>query len=143
LGKPTQLTSFVTSLEELFLHTDFAKDEIVEQYRFLKAYWEAIRALFPYAFGPRYRRYIILKAIGVYSLNMLAADLYRWCAAKRIKPTSENTLEFLRHLKSFDWDVIRSFGGFKGVKEAHRLLLKHLAKNGVTEAIQSLRETPT
>jgi hypothetical protein len=52
-------------------------------------------------------------------------------------------LEFLRHLKSFDWDVIRSFGGLKGVKEAHRLLLKHLAKNRVTEAIQSLRETPT
>lgn len=140
LGKPTQLASFVSSLEELFIHTDFGKADLKNQYEFLKAYWEAIRAIFPEAFGPNWRQYMILKAIGVYSLNMLAADVYRWLKAKGLQPAAKDILNFIKPLESFDWAKIRPYSGLKGVREAYKELLRHLARARILEAEERLKE---
>jgi len=140
LGKPTQLASFVSSLEELLTNTDFKDENPMSQFEFLKAYWEAIRSLFPTAFGPHWRRFVILKAIGIYSLNLLAADVYRWCKEKTERPTMEDILVFIKPLKTFEWNRIELFSGLKGVREAYKMLLKHLAENNVINASKRLEE---
>jgi hypothetical protein len=47
---------------------------------------------------------------------------------------------FIRPLKTFEWNRIEMFSGLKGVREAYKMLLKHLAGNDVTKALERLKE---
>ncbi len=85
-----------------------------------------------------------MRAIGVYSLNWLANDVFNWCHAEGIKLPSEKDIEiWLEPLKAFDWtrkSPIAAYGGMRGVQEAYKLLLAVLANGGKEKALLSLKE---
>jgi DGQHR domain-containing protein len=128
-GKPIQLNSFVSSLQILFFDKEFSRLGSDDRLRFLKAYWIALKDLFPHAFDKKTsREYMILKALGVYSLHWLAKDVFRACLKRDLNFADAETLRsILIPLKSFDWSAktspLSGLGGMKGANKAHDLLL--------------------
>ena len=93
------------------------------------------------------RNHLLLKTIGVYTLNWLAADILEWCRIRRIEATEATISQFLAPLSGFNWrgkdpssSPLRGLGGRAGVSEAYKLLLKRLADGGITEAEEKLRK---
>jgi len=131
-GKPIMLNSFVSSLLTLFRDKDFSGLSDKERLRFVKAYWNVLGKMFPEAFDSKMSRdYMLLKAIGVYSLNWLAHDVFRNCVTDGLDYGDVATLEkLLEPLKLFDWRTqtspLSKLGGMKGVREAYTLLLRTL-----------------
>ena len=129
-GKPIQLNSFVSSLKLLFSDKDFLNLSDDDRLKFLKAYWTALRDLFPETFEMKASKgYMLLKALGVYSLNWVGKDLFHMCLKRDRDFTDKALLKtLLSPLNSFDWNVqtspLSSFGGVKGASRAHDLLLK-------------------
>ena len=143
---PVQLNSFVTSLKPLFALQSFQNLSPEAKYDFIKVYWSVLEKLFGEDFKD-YSNNLILKSIGIYSLNWLAADIYDWCDAKNSPPTEKSILKFLRPLRGFNWrnktpnpSPIKAFGGTAGVRQAYRMLLKRLEKGGVSEARKKLKK---
>lgn len=143
MGRVVKLNSFVTSLQPLVRDNKSFKslggsDEYTqEKLSYVVEYWKSVGALCKDGF--QYEKdYMVLKTIGVYSLNWLADDVLDWCEVESLALTSENILRFIGPLKTFEWHKERSkfafLGGLKGVREGHRLLLEHLRKNGVTKS---------
>jgi DGQHR domain-containing protein len=145
-GKPIQLNSFVSSLQTLFFDKDFSKLSDGDKHEFLKSYWGSLKTLFPQAFDKKTEReYMLLKALGVYSLHWLARDIFQECLRQNCeygKP--ENLKSALMGLSSFDWHIktspLSALGGMKGASSAHELLLAALnqEKEG-TSNTQSLQ----
>ena len=129
-GKPIQLNSFVSSLKMLFSDKDFSSLSDEDKLKYLKAYWTALRELFPETFEMKtFKGYMLLKALGVYSLNWIGKDLLHICLKRDCDFTDEAILKtLLSPLESFDWNVqtspLSSFGGVKGASRAHDLLLE-------------------
>ncbi len=129
-GKPIQLNSFVSSLKKLFYDEEFSKLGIDEKLRFLKAYWIALKELFPEAFGKETSKgYMLLKALGVYSLNWIGKDLFKMCLERDFDFKDKEILKtLLSPLECFDWNVqtspLSNFGGVKGASRAHDLFLE-------------------
>jgi len=145
-GKPIQLNSFVSSLKTLFYDKDFASLSDDDRLKFLKAYWDALKELFPETFEMKTSKgFMLLKALGVYSLNWIGKDLFRICLKRDGDFTDEATLKaLLNPLKSFDWNVqtspLSSFGGVKGASRAHDLLLEIINhKTKIRDEAQTLR----
>lgn len=152
MGRVVKLNSFVTSLQPLIRDNKGFKalggnDEYTqEKFNYVLNYWRAVESVckegFQYA-----RDYMVLKTVGVYSLNWLADDVFDWCRSEKTQPTKENILKFIDSLASFEWHKERSklafLGGLKGVKEAHRLLLEHLKNSGVVNASQTCKHLLT
>jgi len=143
---PVQLNSFVTSMKPLFSLRSFQNLAPEAKCDFVKAYWGVLRKLFRREFED-YANHLVLKSIGIYSLNRLAADVYAWCEAKNTQPTERTILGFLRPLKGFNWrskspnsSPLKAFGGTVGVRQAHRILLRRLAKGGISEARKKLKK---
>jgi len=130
--KPIQLNSFVSSLERLFRDKNFSDLSGEDRLRFVTAYWAVLSKMLPEAFDSKTSRgYMVLKALGLYSLHWLAYDILMKCMESGLDYDDEATLEkMLSLLKLFDWTTKASplslLGGMKGVKEAHRLLLEAL-----------------
>jgi len=128
-GKPIQLNSFVSSLRMLFSDKDFMGLSDDNKLRFLKAYWTVLKDLFPETFKKETANgYMLLKALGVYSVNWVGKDLFHICLKRDLDFTDEEILEkLLKPLQPFDWNVqtspLSSFGGVKGASRAHDLLL--------------------
>jgi hypothetical protein len=145
LGRPMQLNSFVTSLEPLFKNNDNFKALNPEDKKaFLKSYWSVVKNLFEDAFNYP-KDYLVLKTIGVYSLNYLANDIFNWCLSEGIKVAAEEDIQkYLEPLKGFNWSkdssALAAFGGKKGVKEAYKILLKTLSDKGSSLASQKFAE---
>lgn len=131
-GKPIQLNSFVTSLEMLFKNKDFSNLRINDKLCFLKAYWSSLRDILPEAFDARTEKeYMLLKALGVYSIHWLARDIFQLTVKQGFDfKQAEILKEKLTPIKSFDWDVktspLSALGGMKGASKAHDLLLSKL-----------------
>jgi DGQHR domain-containing protein len=129
-GKPIQLNSFVSSLKMLFSDEDFSSLSDDDKLGFLKAYWTALQDLFPETFEMATSKgYMLLKALGVYSLNWTGKDLFHICLKRGWDFTDEAILKkWLSPLESFDWNIqtspLSSFGGVKGARRAHDLLLR-------------------
>lgn len=146
LGRPLQLNSWVTSLKPLFTLENFQELSREEKYTFVKVYWSVLRKMFRDSFDDEKSR-LLLKSIGVYSLNWLAADIYEWCNTKSIPATQGNISKFLEPLTDFHWrskepnaSPFRGLGGRAGVSEAYKILLERLAKGGIAEASEKLEE---
>jgi DGQHR domain-containing protein len=129
LKKPIQLNGFVTSLKMLFISNDSFKELDAEtKSKFLCAYWETIRDLFPDAFDRQhYDKYLLTKSIGIYSLNYLANDVFNQCISNELDPCDKQTIAgYLYPLKGFDWSVESSpftyLAGKKGVKKAKEMM---------------------
>ncbi|MEM4736468.1 MAG: DGQHR domain-containing protein [Nitrososphaeria archaeon] len=129
-GKPIQLNSFVSSLQPLLSDKDFVKLSNDDKLRFLENYWKALKEMFPEAFDKKTEReYMILKALGVYSLHWLAKDIFQTCLKQGLDFRREDILTgVLLPLKSFDWNSktspLSALGGMKGASKAHDLLLE-------------------
>jgi DGQHR domain-containing protein len=129
-GKPIQLNSFVSSLQPLLSDKDFVKLSNDDKLRFLENYWKALKELFPEAFDKKTEReYMILKALGVYSLHWFAKDIFQICLKQGLDFRREKILmDMLLPLKSFDWNSktspLSALGGMKGASKAHDLLLE-------------------
>lgn len=127
-GKPIQLNSFVSSLEKLFRNNMFLNTSNEEKLHYIKVYWNVLRSMFPEAFkSEESRNYMLLKALGVYSLNWLALSILEKCAEQKLDYCDETILnKILNPLRLFDWKVqtspLSTLGGMKGVQEAHRIL---------------------
>lgn len=147
LGRPIQLASFVSSLEHLMKKNPKFRDELTQeqQYSYLKEYWSTIKSMLPNAFREDLRgEYLILRSLGVYTLNRLANDAYNWCREDGIETPLQQHIElFLEPLKAFDWSretsPIGSYGGMRGVRDAYAILLAILANGGNSKALKTLR----
>ena len=140
LGRPIQLNSWVSSMQPLFANGEYTLLSRNEKYNIIRTYWNVLRELFEKPFDDN-RNHLLLKSIGVYSLNWLATDVYEWITSQGKTMTVENISEYLEPLRDFNWrskepnpSEMRGFGGKAGVKEAYKLLLKYLAEKGVEEA---------
>jgi DGQHR domain-containing protein len=128
-GKPIQLNAFVSSLETLLFDRDFANLSNDDKLAFLEAYWRSLRDLLPEAFDKKTERnYMLLKALGVYSLQWLAKDILQICIKQALNfRRAEILKDLLMPLKSFDWGTktssLSALGGMKGASKAHDLLL--------------------
>jgi hypothetical protein len=140
-GRPLTLSAFVTSLDRLIQDEKFMKESYEDQLAFVSTYWRVVKAVRPEGFSDA-KNYMVLKSMGVYALNRLARDVFEWCNTKNMKPDEKNIRKFIEPLKDFDWSKktspLADFGGQKGVKASHKLLLKTLAKKGIDEAKESL-----
>jgi len=136
-GKPIQLASFVSSLKMMFSEKELSNLGDEDKLRFLKAYWTALKELFPEAFGMKtFKESMLLKAIGIYCLNWLGKDLLNMCLKRNRDFANEAVLKtLLNPIEFFDWSVqtspLASFGGVKGASRAHELLLEMI--NGHTK----------
>jgi len=135
-GKPIQLNSFVSSLRVLFFDKDFSKLNNDDKLRFLKAYWAVLKDLLPQAFEKETsREYMLLKALGVYSLNWIAKDVFQICLKQAYDSGDTETLKsLLNPLKSLDWNTqtspLSNLGGMKGAGKAYDMLLARLDQKG-------------
>jgi len=131
-GKPVQLNSFVTSLERLFRDGNFTSLSDEDKLRFFKTYWTVLSKMLPEAFDLKTsKEYMVLKALGLYSLNWVAHDIMKKCMQSGLNYGEETTMEkMLSPLKLFDWTTqtspLSKLGGMKGVNEAHRILSETL-----------------
>jgi DGQHR domain-containing protein len=147
-GKLIQLNSFVSSLQTLFSDKEFSKLDQEDKLRFLKAFWMALRELFPQALEKKTEReYMLLKALGVYSIHWLAKDVFQACHVQSLDFRKANVLKsILTPLKSFDWSTktspLSALGGMKGASRAHEILLETFNHNtivtGETDAVRLL-----
>jgi DGQHR domain-containing protein len=134
-GKLVQLNSFVSSLQTLFIDKEFIKLSQEDRLRFLKAFWTALRDLFPQALDKKTEReYMLLKALGVYSIHSLAKDVFHACRVQSLDFREAKVLRsILMPLKSFDWSTktspLSALGGMKGASRAHEILLETFNHN--------------
>jgi len=142
-GRPLTLSAFVSSLDQLIQDEHFKVEQYDDQLEFITNYWKVVRSTKPEAFAEP-QHYMVLKSMGVYALNRLARDVFNWCKGKEVEPNEKNIKKYIDPLREFDWtkksSQIADFGGQKGVKASHKLLLKALAKNGIEEARETLAD---
>ncbi len=149
LNRPVHLSSFVTSLKPLLTNPGFfsGTSPLTEEDRveFCRQYWEVVRDMWPEAFGPALKSYLILRALGVYALNYLANDVFNWITSKGglALPTKAQVASYLRFLAGFNWERTTSplagLGGLAGVKRAHKALLQYMHDKGLPEAGDALK----
>ena len=136
-GKVIRLNTFVSSLEPFF-HS-YKDISIDERYNFVKLYWSIIKNMFPLSFK-KPSKSVIFTALGIYTMNWLASDIYRWGTKEGLPITKQIIEKYLLPLADFDWDrktsSFRAFGGVAGVTEAHLQILNILAEKGINEARQ-------
>ncbi|MFZ7137848.1 MAG: DGQHR domain-containing protein [archaeon] len=133
-GKPMQLNSFVSSLEKLLHEVRFTAMGENKQILFLKKYWNTLGQIIPEAFRlDTSKHYMVLKALGVYTLNWIALDVLKELQLELCEDIDDQIIfNIIKPLRSFDWSVktspLSKLGGMKGVNEAHRLLLELIKK---------------
>lgn len=131
-NKPIQLNSFVSSLRPLFGSKDFADLSAVEKKELLLLYWKAIEQINKSAFcDGTYKYYMILRALGVYSINLLLLDYIGLCRERVVDICDESNIRgFVERMKGFDWSKVSSqivhFGGMSGVVETRRVLFNYM-----------------
>ena len=137
MNRPIQLNSFVSSLNPLFRNKNFLLLNNNEKKNLLFRYWKSIKIINEKSFKVTdYRNYLLLKALGIYTLNLLFLDYIRICDEKAIDILDESNIEeFTYRIKGFDWSKetspIRNFGGMKGVKEAYNILINYMFKKDI------------
>jgi len=135
IGKPIQLYSFVSSLKPLFQNEAYLALNSDEKLFFLITFWETIKNIHEEAFKEKIlKEYLILKTIGIYSLNMLCSDYLSWCRKKSLDfLDKKNLCIFLKPIISFDWkrstSPIAHFGGLNGVNKVHSILIQKIQKS--------------
>ncbi len=144
LKRPIRLNSFVSSLMRLVRDNQkFNGLTYDEKLGFVKSYWNALSDVCQEGFQYD-TEYMLLKTIGVYSVDWLANDVFNWCDKSDTKPTRDTIRGLIEPLKTFKWSKadspLAAFGGLKGVAAAHKLLLQHLADNGILKAAETLEE---
>ena len=130
LNRPIQLNSFVTSLKPLFNSKKFNSNDHETKTKILFMYWSEIKKLNYKSFREdEYRSYLLLKAIGVYTLNLLLVNYLDNINSLDILNEDE-IRTFVNKMKGFDWtksnSPIAHFGGMSGVRESYRILVDYM-----------------
>ncbi len=139
LNRPIQLNSFVSSLKPLFRNVEFSILNNNEKKEFLLGYWKVIKRINESAFSEKKRRnYLILKVIGIYTLNYLCLEYIRTHTEQgRDFRDDSNISRFINRIKGFDWSKSTSpvahFGGLGGVKEALSILTSYMFENTIQD----------
>lgn len=134
LNRPIQLNSFVSSLKPLYKNDIFSQLSHYDKKIFLLNYWKSILNNNRSAFSSnKYRNYLILKALGVYTLHLIIIDYINYCIQnKRSFMVVKNIRKFVNAFKDFNWakkeSSIANFGGMGGVREARIILIDHLSR---------------
>ncbi|MFA7076783.1 MAG: hypothetical protein WC152_09000, partial [Candidatus Izemoplasmatales bacterium] len=97
-----------------------------ERLEFLKGYWSAVRAVFPYAFDED-KKYLLTKTVGMYPMNSLSVDILKKMIEDGKNPLlKEDVYPYVELLKDMDWSVDTSdfsyFLGKKGTGKGYQLL---------------------
>lgn len=145
MGRPIQLSSFVDSLKPIANNEAFTKLSKDAQREFLRSFWQGLKDRVPKAFSEDKKergKYLLLKTIGVRALNRVANDIFNYWREDDGKLKSlQVPLDSLTG-SSAPWDrnasPLAAFGGEKGVREAHKFLLRELAKVQPAEATKAL-----
>ena len=130
--KPIQLNSFVSSLEVLMGNNDFSELDSEIQMKFLKNYWNSVKNMAPEAFSEEsWRKYMLLKSIGIYCLHWLALDVFHICLKNNLPITSQQTLDnIVCKISPFEWKTdtspLSTLGGLKGAKRGYEKLKSYL-----------------
>ena len=146
-GKPVQLNSFVSSLEKLLRDNSFTSLSDEEQLLFIKTFWNVMSKIVPEAFELKTsKKYMPLKALGLYTLNRIAFDILKEFQQKGLDIfKTEAIFEILKPLESFDWSIqtspLSKLGGMKGVNEAHRIILETLGNKDQDKFSSSTLQT--
>jgi hypothetical protein len=88
--------------------------------------------MFPKAFeSSTWKDYMLLKAIGVYSLNKVACDIYKYFVNNNCRLDDGEVLKkVVGPLANFDWSTKKSplsaLGGMKGARSAYEKLKEYL-----------------
>ena len=134
-GKPIQLNSFVSSLEKLLRDKAFTSLSDEDQLLFIKTFWKVLGRIVPKAFELNTsKEHMVLKALGLYTLNWIAFDILKEFQQKGLDIFKQEAMfKILEPLESFDWSIqtslLSKLGGMKGVNEAHRILTEVLNSN--------------
>lgn len=143
-GHPVPLFSFVSSLKPLFDNIRFKELDFDQKKTFLINYWACIREMFPETFNEETRnQFLMLRTTSIYAFNYLLSDVYSWCLDDGLDPFDIISIKkFLGPLSNFDLDKQTSpfafLGGGKGVRKAHKVLLKELSEKGITQAAAAI-----
>jgi len=129
LRRPIPLASFVSSLKPLYDNPVFHSYSEEERLEFLKGYWGAVRAVFPYAFEED-KKYLLTKTVGMYPMNSLSVDILKKMIEDGKNPLSkEDVYLYVLLLKDIDWSVDSSeftyYLGKKGTVKGYELLKKN------------------
>jgi len=131
LERPMQINSFVSSLRPLYKLDSWIKLTMEQKKNFLFNYWNEIKNINKHAFSDTsYRNYILLKTIGVYTLNLIATDYIKLSIKNDIDYLDiDNIRLFINKINGFNWtkshSVLAAYGGMKGVREAREILLNY------------------
>lgn len=134
-GKPVQLNSFVSSLEKLLRDETFSTLSIEDQLRFIKIFWTVLNKMLPKTLEVETSKgFMILKSLGLHSINWIASDIMKKCVNENIDYNNEEIItKLLKQFEYFDWTTktspLSKLGGMKGVNEAHRILIETLKGN--------------
>ena len=137
LNRPLQLNSFVTSLKPILKNERFNELNYIQQKELINNYWKSIEKINRTAFSKeKYRNHLLLKSVGVYTLNLLLIDYINNADKKRIL-NGDSISEFVNYIKDFNWEKetssIAHFGGMSGVREAHRIIINYMKGKGWDE----------
>lgn len=131
-NKPIQLNSFVSSLRPLFTDELFVKIPMKNKKKVLLKYWRAMERMNKPAFSEKkYREYLILRASGVYSINLLLLDYIRLCRERKAHICNESNIRrYVERMRGFNWhktgSPVAHFGGMGGVLETRKVLLNYM-----------------
>ncbi|MDV0442318.1 hypothetical protein McpAg1_15530 [Methanocorpusculaceae archaeon Ag1] len=132
LQRPIPLTSFVSSLKPLYDNPTFHAYSQEEKLQFLKAYWGAVKEVFPDAFAQT-KQYLLTKTIGMYPMNSLSADILNEMLKDGKNPLLQSDVyPYILLLGDLDWSVnaseFRYFIGRKGTGRGYELLKEAFQK---------------
>jgi DGQHR domain-containing protein len=138
-GKPIMLNSFVSSLQKILGEPTFSSLSKKGQLFFIRLFWTVLSRMIPEAFDAKTsKNYMLLKALGLHTLNWVAYDVIIKCKSENLNFFDEEIIvKILEPLKFFDWTTktspLATLGGMKGVNEAHRILLDVLNLNSAKD----------
>lgn len=135
LGRPFQLNSFVSSLHPLLRNEFFGNLSLQDKNNFLLQYWTIIKQNNEKAFDDKtYVNYLLLKTVGIYTLNLIALDFINATRKNDIIYDNLETMShFITRMNGFDWkketSPITAFSGSKGVIESRKILIEYMGHN--------------
>lgn len=110
-----------------------AFDEIEPKYVLIRAFWNAVAAVFSQEWLDT-RRYLLLRGFGLWSMSILGAEIIDRCITRHIGPDKlgEEMASYLRQTRMVvDWDAnegnVKGYGGRVGARNLAEIMKRALS----------------